>query len=62
MAHLSRRSWVLIPAASVVIIVAMAAVWAAAPDDLRGVLILVGGVFYVVTIVGGYAIEHHVHW
>jgi hypothetical protein len=62
MAHLSRRSWVLILAASVGIIVAMAAVWAAAPDDLRGVLILVGGVFYVVTIVGGYAIEHHVHW
>ena len=62
MAHLSRRSWVLILAASVVIIVAMAAVWAAAPDDLRGVLILVGGVFYVVTIVGCYAIEHHVHW
>jgi hypothetical protein len=62
MAHLSRRSWVLILAASVVIIAAMAALWASAPEDLRGVLMLVGGVFWAVMIVGGYAIERHVHW
>jgi hypothetical protein len=62
MAHRSRRSWILILAASVVVIIAMAAVWAAAPEDLRGVLILIGGVFCVATIVGGYAIERHVHW
>jgi hypothetical protein len=62
MAHRSRRSWILILAASVVVIIAMAAVWAAAPEDLRGVLILIGGVFCVATTVGGYAIERHVHW
>jgi hypothetical protein len=62
MAHLSRRSWILILAASVVCVVAMAAVWAAAPDDVRAWLMLAGGVFYAVTIVGGYAIERRVHW
>jgi hypothetical protein len=62
MARRSRRLWVLVLWASGVIIVAMAAVWAVAPEDVRGVLLLVGGVISAVTIVGGYAIERRVHW
>lgn len=62
MAHYSRRFWVLSLGASVVIIVTMAAVWAAAPEDIRGLLMLVGGLIYAVTVVGGYAIERRVHW
>ena len=62
MTHLSRPLWVLVLGATVVIIVAMAAVWAAAPEGIRGVLMLVGGALYVVTIVGGYAVERRIHW
>ena len=62
MAHLTRRLWALILGASVVTIVALAVVWAAAPEGIRGVLILVGGVLCAVATVGGYAIERRVHW
>lgn len=62
MADLSQRLWLLILGAFVVIVGAMAAVWAAAPEDIRGVLMLVGGVLYAVTVVSGYAIERRVHW
>jgi hypothetical protein len=62
MAHLSRRPWLLIFAASFVCLIVMAAIWAVAPDDVRAWLMVVGGVFYVVAIVGGYAIERRVHW
>jgi hypothetical protein len=62
MTHSARRFWTLFVGASIVIVVAMAAVWAAAPQDVRGALLLVGGALYAVTIIGGYAIERRVHW
>jgi hypothetical protein len=62
MAHRSRRRWVLVLGASVFIMVAMAAVWTAAPEYVRGVLVLIGGVLWAMAIVGGYVIERRVHW
>jgi hypothetical protein len=58
----SRRRWLLILGATVVIVLVMGVIWAAAPEDLRGFLLVVGGVFYLVTVVGVFVIERRTHW
>jgi hypothetical protein len=58
----SRRKWLPILAATVVVVLVMAAIWAAAPEDVRGLLMVVGGVFYGVAVVGGYVVERRLHW
>jgi hypothetical protein len=34
----------------------------AAPEDVRGLLMVVGGVLYLLAIVGGYVIESRLYW
>jgi hypothetical protein len=46
----------------VVVVLVMAAIWAAAPQDVRGLLMVFGGVVYIVTVVGGYVVERRLHW
>ena len=58
----TRRMGILVLAASIVIMVAMAAVWAIAPEDVRGMLLLAGGLLWAAAIVGGYVVERRVHW
>lgn len=58
----SRRRWLPILGATVVIVLVMAVIWEAAPEDARGLLMVVGGVFYAVTVIGGYVIERRLHW
>lgn len=58
----SQRRWLQLLGATLAIVLVIAAVWAAAPEDLRGLFLIVGGVLYAVTTVGGYAIERRIHW
>ncbi len=58
----ARGRWLLILGSTVVIVLVMAAIWAAAPEDVRGLLLVVGGVFYIVTVVGVFVIERRMHW
>jgi hypothetical protein len=62
MARRSRRTLVLILGATVLVALLLAIVWAAAPDDLRGSLMLAGGVVAVATYAGLYVIERDEHW
>jgi hypothetical protein len=58
----TRRRWLLVIGTTAVIVLVMAAIWAVAPEDLRGLLLVIGGVFYAATVVGGYVIERRLHW
>jgi hypothetical protein len=57
-----RRAWLLFLAAPLALMVVLGVIWAAAPDGLRGLLMLVGGVLTAVACVVGYVIERRAHW
>lgn len=57
-----RWTGVLIVAVAVAFIVLLATVWAATPEDLRGVLLLVGGAVALVVSVLGYVVQRRLHW
>jgi len=57
----SRRPWILILGAMVVAIF-LGAVWAVAPEDARGLLMLAGGAITVAVYLALYAIQRRRHW
>lgn len=57
-----RWTGVLIVAVAVAFIVLLATVWAATPEDLRGVFLLVGGAVALVVSVLGYVVQRRLHW
>lgn len=66
MARQSRQAWILKVGAPVgepvALVVLLAVIWAAAPEDLRGPLMLVGGMFAAVTYLVLYAVQRRRHW
>lgn len=58
----SRQGWTMLLALAAVAVLALALVWAAAPEDLRGLYLLVGAI--VTGLVYGvlYAIQVRRHW
>jgi NaMN:DMB phosphoribosyltransferase len=60
-----RRSsplWILILGGTVAVAIVLGAVWAVAPADARGLLMLAGGALTVAVYVVLYAIQRRRHW
>ncbi len=62
MNHGSRRRWTAYLVAFAGALVAMGLVWTAAPEDVRGLLLLVGAATWGMIILVGYALERRLHW
>jgi quinol-cytochrome oxidoreductase complex cytochrome b subunit len=58
----SRPSWILVLGGIVVAAVVLGAVWAMAPEDARGLLMLAGGAITVAVYLALYAIQRRRHW
>lgn len=58
----SRRMGILILAAVVAIEVLLAILWTQSPEDVRGLIVLAGGVFAVLTYLGLYVLQRRTHW
>jgi hypothetical protein len=60
----SRRAWILVLGAllAVVLVLALGVVWAVAPEEARGLLLLVGGVLTAAVYVALYALQRREHW
>ncbi len=56
------RRWFPLVAAAAVLVVAFAVIWAAAPDDLRGLILVVGGAITAATYAAVYVLQRHIHW
>jgi hypothetical protein len=56
------RSWLLPVAAATIVLLAFAIIWFAAPEDLRGLVILAGGVVTAALYLGLYALQRARHW
>jgi NaMN:DMB phosphoribosyltransferase len=54
--------WILILGGIVAIAVVLGAIWAAAPDDVRGLLMLAGGAMTLAVYLALLAIERRRHW
>lgn len=58
----ARLPWILILGAMVAVAIVLGAVWAVAPEDARGLLMLAGGAITVAVYVALYAIQRRRHW
>jgi quinol-cytochrome oxidoreductase complex cytochrome b subunit len=58
----SRLPWILIFGAIVAVAIVLGAVWAVAPEDARGLLMLAGGTITVAVYLALYAIQRRRHW
>ena len=58
----SGLKWMLLLAAAVVLVVALAVVWAVAPNEGRGPLLLAAGGLVAVMYGALYAIQRRRHW
>jgi hypothetical protein len=56
----SRPPWILILGGTVAIV--LGAIWAVAPEDARGLLILAGAAMTVAVYLAMYAIQRRRHW
>ena len=54
--------WIPLITFTVIVVVAFAAIWGAAPEDLRGWLLLAAGVVSVLVYGAIYTIQRHRHW
>jgi len=57
----ARLAWMAVLAALLGVVV-LALIWAAAPEDVRGALMLFGGVLTLLVYVALYAIQRRHHW
>lgn len=55
-------TWIAIIAVMVILVVAVAAIWTAAPEDLRGWLLLAGGAITVAVYGALYVLQRRRHW
>jgi hypothetical protein len=62
MALRTGRRWFPYLAVAVILIAAMAVIWTAAPDDLRGLILLVGLALTAATDVGLFVFQRSRHW
>jgi hypothetical protein len=62
MAGRQGRSWVQFVIAAAILLIAFAVTWAAAPEDLRGPMLLAAGVVTAALYVGLFAVERARHW
>jgi hypothetical protein len=58
----SRPSWILILGGAVAVAIVLGAIWAVAPGDARGLLMLAGGAITVAVYLALYAIQRRRHW
>jgi len=58
----SRPPWILILGAMVAVAIVLGAVWAVAPEDARGLLMLAGGAITVAVYLALYVIQRRRHW
>ena len=58
----SRPPWILILGGTVAVVIVLGAVWAVAPEDARGLLMLAGGALTVAVYLALYAIQRRRHW
>jgi quinol-cytochrome oxidoreductase complex cytochrome b subunit len=58
----SRPPWILILGGTVVVAIVLGAIWAVAPEDARGLLMLAGGAITVAVYLALYAIQRRRHW
>lgn len=62
MHHRSPSTWILILGGAVAVVIVLGVVWAIAPEDVRGLLMLAGGAMTVALYLALYAVERHRHW
>jgi hypothetical protein len=58
----SRPPWILILGGTVAVAIVLGAIWAVAPEDARGLLMLAGGAITVAVYLALYAIQRRRHW
>lgn len=58
----SRPPWILVLGGAVVVAIVLGAIWAVAPEDARGLLVLVGGLITLAVYLALYAIQRRGHW
>lgn len=58
----SRSLWILILSGVAAVVIVLGAVWTVAPEDARGLLMLVGGALTVAVYLILYAIQRRRHW
>ena len=58
----TRQTRIPLIAVTVIVVVALAAIWAAAPEDLRGLLLLAAGAITLAVCGALYLIERRRHW
>lgn len=56
------HSWIPLVAVPVIVVVTFAVIWAAAPEDLRGLLLLAAGVIAAAVYGALYLIQRRRHW
>jgi len=62
MRNQSRPPWILILGGIVVVAIVLGAIWAVAPEDARGLLMLAGGAMAVAVYLALFAIQRRRHW
>ena len=58
----SGPSWILVLGGFVVVAIVLGAIWAVAPEDARGLLLLAGGAITVAVYLALSAIQRRRHW
>ena len=58
----SRPRWILVLGAIVAVAIVVGAVWAVAPEDARGFLMLAGGAITVAAYLALFAVQRRRHW
>ncbi len=62
MRNQSRPPWILVLGGIVVVAIVLATIWAMAPEDARGLLMLAGGAITVAVYLALFAIQRRRHW
>ena len=55
-------TWIPLMAMAAILVVAVAAIWVAAPEDLRGWLLLAAGAITAAVYVALYVLQRRRHW
>ena len=62
MAGRQGRSWVQFVVAAAILFIAFAIIWTAAPEDVRGPMLLAAGVITAAVYLGVFALQRARHW